>query len=177
MALMASGVAIPDDLKAALGGYTKKAQGNIGGIYKNLGGNFASDQATLGHTPSGPGNSPDYTLGEGEAASSRGANDALYSALGGTAYKDTLNQREYNQNTELANEVGALNRPSTLEEALTGLGAGSRLAGTGYGLFKKFKPNVPQGTPNGTDLGSSLSLFDPNASGYGRYMSRANAGY
>lgn len=161
MALVASGVAIPDDLKQALSGPTKKAQGNVGNIYNRLSSRLGSDRDVLGHAPASAGNVPDYDLGESEAASSRGVNDQLYQALGGTSYQDTLNQREFNQNQSLAEQAGDLNRPGALEEALSGFGSASKLAGTGYGLFKKYKKANPQVDTSG-DVSQGTSFGEDN---------------
>src|SRR4029077_8895635 len=72
---------------------------------------------------------------------------ALGGGIGNTAYGNQLQQREFGQNVDLANLVGSLNKPDTLESILGGLGNVGGTAAQIYGAWGKNRTPAPQTDP------------------------------
>jgi hypothetical protein len=63
---------------------------------------------------------------------------SLQSALGGplaaTTYSGALSSRNFDQNLGLTNQIAQANRPSTLDEILSGVGTGAQALSAYYGI-------------------------------------------
>jgi hypothetical protein len=88
-------------------------------------------QAASGRLMSGV---SDYPLGdlnaqEGQALS--GIQSNLATSLGGIPSEDWLNQKNFQRSYDLANLIGSLNKPSTLDQVFQGIGSIGPLAAVG----------------------------------------------
>lgn len=147
--LTASGVAISPELTAVLGQQGKGPQNSINEVYNRIRSRFGADQQARGM----PANPAGSVFGERATAaqgqSNAGLKSSLESVLGNTAYSDAKAQRDYNANTQLAQLVGSLNKPSPLEEALSALSGTAQAGGQFAGLYQALnkKPQTPAPTP------------------------------
>lgn len=176
MALYASGVQINPTLSGAISG-----QGSPGyNAYNTINKNYAGAQQGLANDAAARGMNPAGSVGPNSYAGNRFATtqgldtgnleSALGGGLGNTAYQNALAQRDYTQNVGLANEVGALNKPNLLQQVLGGIGNVGGTAAQVYGAWgKNGTPSTPQPGGGGFNANGPLSLFNPSASGLGRY--------
>lgn len=131
--ITAKNTAIPAGLLAAFGNVGAKAKENIGGNYDAL---AKRNQAEAGARGLGAG-SNSYAaerLPAQQALDIGGLESALGGDVGRLAYENRLQERDYGQNLSLADEIAALNRPSTLEEIFGGAGAVGKPVATYYGM-------------------------------------------
>lgn len=105
-------------------------------------------------------------LGQANTQAMAGLQGSLEGVLGDTAYKNSTAQRGFQEDYDLANYIGELNEPSTLEEILGGLSGAAQAGGQLYGAAPKRGPKAPAYR----DLPQDLSLFDDSEYGYERYM-------
>lgn len=159
MALFADTIKADPLLTAHLNKVATGPQNSIRNLYDKLRQGFQKD-STARHV--GPSDYFDSRAATSENFANQGLQGSLESILGDTTYKDTLNGRDADANEALAREIGALNKPSTLEEVLYGLGGGAKAGGSLYAMLGKSSPRAGS-------TGPSLSLYDPYSSGYGRY--------
>lgn len=90
---------------------------------------LVASQAAGGQLGSGVQNYAQTDLATGEANNESGIYSDLANALAGIPAEDTLNQQQYNQNLQLAQLIGSLNKPSQLQEALGAGGAAASVVG------------------------------------------------
>jgi hypothetical protein len=153
MPLYASGVTIPSDLSGAISGPATSAYNTIGAGYNNATQKMASDARARGLRPGagGPNSYGGNQLAVGQGLATGNLESALGSGLGSTAYQNTLQQRQFGQNEDLARQVAALNRPDLLQSILGGVGDVGGTAAQIYGAFGKNArpqttgPAFPQG--------------------------------
>lgn len=144
MAVFASDVKIDPTLRANLGGNFSpgsRAQTDITDIYGLAKNRLASDAKARGVRPGS--SYADSRLGASLGLSQQGLSTGLEGVLGNTAYQNYGNERSYNENTKLAQQIGALNKPNALEEVLGALGLAGKVGGAVYGAYQ------PQGKSYG----------------------------
>jgi hypothetical protein len=116
-------------------------QGRVIGRNKVIAGDAASGRLSSG-VASNDLNAYDLATNQGETAIRAGVLPSEAQGTLQTNQQDFLDQqaeKEYQRNLSLANLLGSLNKPSTLQEIFAGLGAGSSLlgnVGTAYRAFK-----------------------------------------
>lgn len=94
--------------------------------------------------------------------------DQLTQLLATGSYDELIKQNEHEQNLALANEVGRLNKGSSMQELMAALGAAGQLGGAAYGMYRN-RPRDTSRIPNADgSLSPNLSLLQ--GSGYGRYQ-------
>ena len=157
----ASGVGLDSNLAQSLGQQAQGSQNSLNQVYNRIRSRYAKD---VGPNPSG--GYADQRLAQAQKLSNLGLRGNLESVLGGAGYGTYKINREAEQNRNLAQYIGDLNKPSILQEVLGGLSGASQTGGQFAGLYSslgKRKPGyVPQETPNydyyGTG-GSGLNLY------------------
>lgn len=140
MPLYASDVKIPADLSGAISGVGSPGYN----AYNQINSNYGAARKKLKTDTSVRGMAGDPTANPNSYESQRLAatqgldigslESALGGGLGDTAYKNRLGEREYDQNTQLADEIGALNKPDLLQQIFGGIGAVGGPIATYYGL-------------------------------------------
>lgn len=164
--LTGSNIKIDPSLQATLGQIGKGPQNSLQDIFGKVRSQFAADAAGRGVKAPATGSYIDNRLGTTEDLATQHLQNSLESVLGNTAYETAKADRNYQQDYGLAKQVGELNKPSTLEEILSGLGGGAQVGGQFAGLYNASKrPN----TSRSQNTDPALSLFDPGSSGYARY--------
>lgn len=167
-AAQASGVKLNTTLADALGGIGAGQSQNIAGTYGNL-----RSQAASGAGPKGiaPGSYADQRFITGQGLANQNLGAGLEGVLGNEGYQSFKNNRDFNQNMALAQYTGEINKPSLLEQALSGLGGGAQAGGMAFGLYNSLKKNPSQNpgtnyTPTSTpdygyynSGGSGLNLY------------------
>lgn len=91
---------------------------------------LAGQQAKSGRLSSGVANYPMADLDVGEVGDLSGVYGNLAQSLGQIPTQNYLDDQEYNRNTQLAELIAKMNKPSKLSQALGGLGAATKVAGT-----------------------------------------------
>lgn len=128
MALLPNGYN-PQNLEDILGQQAQSATANLTDQYQQQRRRTAADQAASGRLMSGVSNYPLTDLDTGYQQQKSGIQSQLASSLAGIPEEDWLNQQNFQRQLQLANLIGSLNKPSTLQEALGGIGAIGPLAG------------------------------------------------
>lgn len=159
--LYAKDIKIDPTLMGALSGHGSpgtNAYNAIGANYDKARSQFGTDakaRGLRGSTAAGPGS---YAGGRFDTAQNLdiGALEAaLAGGLGNASYENQLQEREFNQNSELAREAAELNKPGLFEEILAGLGGAGKTAGTYYGMRGMSGGGGPQ-YPNPNNLRSYI---------------------
>lgn len=170
MALFASDVKISPTLGEAFTGIGQNTQGAIGNTYNAAKKRYAADDRGL--RPGGPDLSPNSYAGQRFATTQGLSSGSAASSLGGlagdTAYKDTLAQRDYDQQRQIAEAAAEAARPSLLDQIMQGIGSGASAGLQGAAIYKQFaRPNMD---PRYATAPDSLSLATPrNRYGLGGY--------
>lgn len=110
---------LEDVLKQQAGAQTAQTQDQFGQARKRL----VSQQAASGRLMSGVSDYPLTDLDTGQSRALSGIQSNLASSLGGIPSEDWLNQQNFQRSYQLADLIGRLNKSSTLDEALAGIGA------------------------------------------------------
>lgn len=129
MALLPNGFN-PQNLNDVLQQQANSASANQNQSYIQQKKQLVSDQAAGGRLMSGVSNYPLTDLSAQNQQAQSGIQDNLASSLAGVPEEDWLNQQNYQRSYDLASLVGSLNKPSTLQEALAGIGQVGPLAAT-----------------------------------------------
>jgi hypothetical protein len=175
MSLYASGVTIPADLSGAISGVGSpgyNAAGAIGNAFsasKNKLAQGASARGMNGAAITGPNSYAGNQAAVGQNLATGNLESALGQGLGNTAYQNTLAQRDFGQNEQLANETAALNKPGLLEQILSGVGNVGGTAARIYGAYGKNAGGGNSGAGTSGELPPSLSYI-PGGSAYNYYM-------
>lgn len=150
MALYASDVKIPPDLSGAISGVGSPGYSAYNTINANYGAakkRMMGDAATLGMNPdvmTGPNSYGGQRLAATQGLDVGNLESALGGGLGQTGYQNTLQQRDYEQQRQLAEEIGRLNKPDLLQQILGGVGSVGGTAAQIYGAYgRNRQPNVP----------------------------------
>ena len=131
-------LADPSNIKAdpkladMIGGIGTTQQNNLSNVFNKARSTVANDSAVRGTSPS-----PyiEGRLGQSQDMAGRNLRGGLEGILGDTAYKNFQGERGYLQDERTAREIGALNKPTTLEEILGGLSGAAGAGGTLYGAL------------------------------------------
>lgn len=127
MALLPNGYN-PQNLNDVLTQQAGAASANANQNYIQQRKQLVSDQASGGRLTSGVSNYPLTDLDTGEQQTQSGIQDNLASSLASIPEEDWLNTQNFQRQQQLANLIGSLNKPSTLQEALGGIGQVGPLA-------------------------------------------------
>ena len=173
MPLFASDVKIPDALSQSFQQIGQQGTNNINSIYGNLKNRYAAD--ARGYRPGGPDMGPGSYAGErfatGQGLSQGNLEAGLGGTLGETGYKDTLAERDYQQQRQIAEAAAEAARPSVLEQVLQGIGGAANSGLQAAALYKQF--STPSMSPGTANTPSTLSLpgytnpFDYGFENYG----------
>lgn len=175
MALYASGVTIPADLSGSIAGVGSpgyNASNNIASNYVAAKKRFGGDASVRGMNAGAATGAGSYT--GGRLATTQGLDTGnLESALGGgvgsTAYQDALSQRDFQQQSQLANQIGSLNGMNTLEQVLGGVGAVGGTAAKIYGAYGSNRPSSSSPNPDYATMPGSGDLSLWGEGGYDPY--------
>lgn len=140
MPLFAGGVKADPILQSALGEVGKKPQNDLRTVFDRARTGFAADRNARGVRGS---DYFDQQINQAQDLSERGLQGNLESVLGNTTYGNFKTQRGYDENEALAREIAELNKPSTLEEVLMGLGGGAKMGGSLYSALGSRGTNLP----------------------------------
>lgn len=146
MALYASDVKIPGTLSGTLSGVGNNAYKQIGTNYDTARSRLKTEAGARGMSGTqvaGPGSYADERFTTGQNQDIGNLESALGGGMGDTAYKNTLGEREYNQDTQLANEIGSLNKPDLLQQILSGVGDVGETSAQIYGAWGKNRSASP----------------------------------
>lgn len=142
--LYASDVKVPQDLTSSLSGIGNQGTAGINSIYSGLKQRQAQEGMVRGQRPGANSYGP-QRLGIQKGLDQGSLEAALGGVLGDTGYQNTLAERDYNQQRQLAEEAAALNKPSLLEQIFQGIGAIGKPVATyaGMGGFRTRPPVDP----------------------------------
>lgn len=155
--------------------------GSIGTTaYKNIGSNYAGAKTKLANDATARGMSgskataPNSYAGQRLATTQGLDTGNLESALGGqigsTAYQDTLQNRDYQQQSSLAQQIADLNRPSKLQQIFQGIGAVGKPVATYAGMAGRSgsgSPSYGYSAPSGGGSAYNINQPGPLDLGYG----------
>lgn len=164
----ASGIALDPKLTAILGEQGKGPQNSLNEVYGRIRSRFGADQAARGQAPNPTGGYAGNRFDVGQNQSDLNLRGNLESVLGNTGYSQFKGNRDFQQNMQLAQLTGDINKPSTTEEILSGLGGGAQVAGQFGGLSNALGSRKKQRPTS--NLSDSLSYYDPSSEGYARYQ-------
>jgi hypothetical protein len=119
----------PQNLNDVLTQQANSASANQQQQYTQQRKQLISDEASGGRLMSGVSNYPLADLDTSNAQAQSGIQDQLASSLASVPEEDWLNTQNFNRSYQLANLIGGLNKPSSLEQALQGIGQVGPLAG------------------------------------------------
>lgn len=128
MALLPSGYN-PQNLNDVLTQQAGSASANAADAYTQQRKKAVAGEAAGGRLMSGVSNYPLGDLDTAEAQTQSGIQDNLASSLAGIPEEDWLNQQNFGRSAGLANLIGSLNQPSTLEQVMQGIGQVGPMAG------------------------------------------------
>lgn len=173
MTMQASGIGIDPTLAGALGGAGSpgyNASKKIGQNYAGAGSNFAADASARGMNGAAA-TGPNSYYGS-QAATKQGLDtgnleSALGGGLGNTAYTSALQNRDYQQQMQLAKQVGSQAGLSSLEQALGATGAVGGAAAKIYGATQPNPATASTVNPTYSSTPAPTSLW--GAGGYNPY--------
>lgn len=162
MTMFAGGVSMPKDLTDALAGVGAGGTAGINNIYSQAKQRQMQEGQVLGRR----GNANSYgsqRLGVQQGLDQGNLEANIGGILGDTGYKNKLAEREYEQNRQLAEEAGRLNKPSLLQQIMQGIGSVGKPVATYYGMGGRFGGGGGGGGYAGGSQQGDLSLLQ----GYG----------
>lgn len=118
----------PQNLSDVLGQQAKSSTANLTDQYTQARKKAVASEAAGGRLTSGVSNYPLTDLDTSYQQGKSGIQDQLASSLAGIPEEDWLNGQNFQRQQQLANLIGSLNKPSTLSEALSGIGSIGPLA-------------------------------------------------
>jgi len=118
----------PNNLADVLGQQAQAASANQNQNYIQQKKQLVADQAAGGRLMSGVSNYPLTDLSTQNQQVQSGIQDQLASSLAGIPEEDWLNTQNFQRQTQLADLIGSLNKPSSLQEALGAIGQVGPLA-------------------------------------------------
>ncbi len=155
---------MPQDLTDALAGIGAGGTAGINDIYSQ-----AKERQAKENALKVPGNINSYgpqRMGVEQGLDQGNLEAVLGGVLGDTGYKNTLEEREFDQNKQLAEEAARLNKPSLLQEIFQGIGGVGKTAGAYYGMKgMNSGGQLPAQYQGGPDYGR-LSLYKGNPYGF-----------
>lgn len=166
--LYASGVGIPSNLDVSLRGIGKAGAQGIQDAYAPLAARQQAEAGVRGLRPGTNSYGP-QRLGVQQGLDTSSMQAAFNNQLGDTAYKNQLAERDYGQQRQLAEETASLNKPSILEQILSGIGSAGKVAGTYYGMKGKSAPGAGYATASGPGTAYNIMNPGPMDLGYGGF--------
>jgi hypothetical protein len=178
MALVASGVGLSPDLAQTLQGIGTSGYNQINQNYTQARQRAANTNAVNGLPPTGPSSYSTQRLNAQQGLDQGNLNASLGQGLGSTAYQNQLQLRDFGQQSQIANEVGAAAAPAALQQIFAGIGTGAnaitKSAPAVSALYNSYNsPTDPNaGNPNVNESGVAYgngygaSGYDPD---YGYY--------
>jgi hypothetical protein len=139
--LYASDVRVPADLSGSLSGTGSpgfNAYNAINSNYVNAKKQFGADAQARGMNGAssvGPNSYAGNRFGTMQGLDVGNLESALGGELGNTAYGNTLQQRDFGQQEQIASEIAALNKPDLLQSILGGIGNVGGTAAQIYGMY------------------------------------------
>lgn len=132
MAFLDSGTpkTLEDVLKQSAGAQTAQTTDQYNQARKRT----VAQEAHSGRLMSGVSDYPLGDLDTQEGSALSGIQSNLTNALGGIPEEDWLNSQNFQRSYDLASLVGKLNKPSTLDEVLSGIGSIGPTAAMGAAL-------------------------------------------
>lgn len=127
MALLPNGYN-PGNLNDVLTKQADTASANQTDDYTQQKKRLVASQAAGGRLTSGVSNYPLTDLSVSNQRAQSGIQDQLASSLAGIPEEDWLNNQNFQRSYQLANLIGSMNKPGTLEEALGAIGQVGPLA-------------------------------------------------
>jgi hypothetical protein len=127
MALLPTGYN-PSNLSDVLNQQAQSASANQQNDYVQQKRRTIADQGAMGRLESGVSNYPLTDLSTQNQKAQSGIQDQLASSLAGIPEEDWLNTQNFQRQTQLAQLIGSLNKPSSLQEALGAIGQVGPLA-------------------------------------------------
>ena len=127
----------PKTLQDVLGQQAQSATAQSSDAYNQSRKQLVSQQAASGRLQSGVADYPLTDLDTEKAQSLSGIQDNLVNSLAGISGEDFTNSQDFYRNLQLANQIGNLNKPSTLDEifgTIGGIGQGAA-AGSSFGPY------------------------------------------
>lgn len=165
MSLLASDVKLPPDLASTFSGIGTNAYNQIGQNYGGAMAKAGSDNSARG-LPGGAGSYATQRLGAQEGLDTGNLEAGLGGDLGNTAYKNALDQRNFQQQSQLANIIGAAGAPSLLQEVFKGFGS----VGTPLAMMAGMKGGGGPGLdPTASSTAAPMSLMETDPSGFENY--------
>lgn len=128
MALIGDGA--PKTLADVLGSQAPGAEADINNQYARQRKQTIAQQAHLGRGGSAVSNYQMGDLASAQAGDIAGVESGLASALGQVPAEDYYNNLDFQRKQQLAQLLGGMNKPSSLQEALGGLGTAAQLGAT-----------------------------------------------
>lgn len=113
----------PTSLSDVLGQQAQAQTSQVQDQYTQQRKRLVAQQASSGRLMSGVSDYPLTDLDTGEASAESGIQSNLESALSGITSEDWLNSKQFKRQYDLANLIGSLQKPSTLDEVFQGIGA------------------------------------------------------
>lgn len=124
------GDSAPKSLQDVLGQQAAGQEEDINQGYAKRRKQLIGQEAHNGRLMSGVSEYPLGDLDAAQAGDIAGVESGLASSLGQIPTEDYYNNLDYKRKTELAKYLGGLNKPSTFQEVLGGIGTGAKLAST-----------------------------------------------
>jgi len=121
VALLPNGYS-PDNLNDVLTQKAGQETAQLTDEYQQQKKRAVAQQAASGRLMSGVSNYPLTDLDTSYQSGKSGIQSGLASSLAGIPEEDWLNSQNFQRSYDLANLVGGMNKPSTLQEALQGIG-------------------------------------------------------
>jgi hypothetical protein len=118
----------PNNLNDVLQQQAQSASANQQNQYVQQKKQLVADQAAGGRLMSGVSNYNLTDLSNQNQSAQSGIQDQLATSLAGIPEEDWLNSQNFQRSSDLASLIGSLNKPSTLQEALGGIGQVGPLA-------------------------------------------------
>lgn len=127
MALLPNGYN-PQNLNDVFTQQATSASNNAADAYTQNKKRLVASEAAGGRLMSGVSNYPLTDLATNEQQTQSGIQDSLANSLAAVPEEDWLNSQNFNRNSQLANLIGSMNKPSTLQEVFQGIGQFGPLA-------------------------------------------------
>lgn len=156
--ITAKNTTISPDLAATMGTIGTTAYNNIGSNYAGAKTKLANDAAARGMSATravAPNSYAGQRLGTTQGLDVGNLESSIGGQIGSTAYQNALQNRDYQQQSSLAQQIADLNRPSKLQQIFQGIGAVGKPVATYAGM-------AGRGGSGGGDSGG-----DPMAGAYG----------
>lgn len=125
----------PQSLEDVLGNQAKTAASGVQDQYAQARKRLVAKEAASGRLMGGVSDYPLADLAKEGAGAESDIYSSLASALGGVPAEDWANARQYGRNLSLAELIGSINKPSTLQEVLGGVRTAGGVASTFAGAM------------------------------------------